>query len=98
MASREIRWTIRATQNKLAIYEYWTQRNKSVLYAQKLEKLFNEIVKIAAIYPLAGIKTEIIDVRIQIIKDFKIVYRIKGNLLEVLTIWDTRQNPEKLKF
>ncbi len=37
MASREIRWTIRATQDKLAIYEYWTNRNKSILYAQKLE-------------------------------------------------------------
>lgn len=87
MASREIRWTIKATQDKLAIYEYWTTRNKSVLYAQKLEKLFNEALKIIAIYPSSGINTELTDVRIQIIKDFKIVYRIKENILEVLTIW-----------
>lgn len=98
MASREIRWTIRATQDKLAIYEYWTNRNKSILYAQKLEKLFNEVIKIAAIYPFAGIKTEVINVRIQIIKDFKIVYRIKENILEVLAIWDTRQNPKNFKY
>ncbi|MDP2687858.1 MAG: type II toxin-antitoxin system RelE/ParE family toxin [Aequorivita sp.] len=98
MASREIRWTIKATQDKLAIYEYWTTRNKSVLYAQKLEKLFNEALKIIAIYPSAGINTELTDVRIQIIKDFKIVYRIKENVLEVLTVWDTRQNPKNLKF
>ena len=98
MASREIRWTIRATQDKLAIYEYWTNRNKSILYAQKLEKLFNEVIKIAAIYPSAGIKTEVINVRIQIIKDFKIVYRIKENILEVLAIWDTRQNTKNFKY
>ncbi|MCZ4317660.1 hypothetical protein O4H26_01525 [Aequorivita viscosa] len=70
MASSEIRWTIRATQDKLAIYEYWTNRNKSILYTKKLEKLFNEAVKVAAIYPTAGIKTAMIDVRIQIIKEF----------------------------
>ena len=97
MAPREIRWTLRATQDKLAIYEYWTNRNKSVLYAQKLEKLFNKAVQIASIYPSAGIKTDVIDVKIQIIKNYKIVYRIKENILEVLTIWDTRQNPKNLK-
>jgi hypothetical protein len=53
MASREIRWTLRATHDKLAIYEYWTNRNKSILYAKKLENLFNEAVKVAAIYPTA---------------------------------------------
>ncbi|MBK5214702.1 MAG: hypothetical protein JJE55_13685 [Flavobacteriaceae bacterium] len=64
MASREIRWTVRATQDKLAIYEYWTNRNKSTLYTEKLESLFNETMKIAAIFPFVGIQTEIIDVRI----------------------------------
>jgi toxin YoeB len=98
MASREIRWTIRAIQDKLAIYEYWTNRNKSILYVKKLENLFNEAVKVAAIYPTAGIKTAMTDVRIQIIKDYKIVYRIKEDLIEILTIWDTRQNPKNLKF
>jgi toxin YoeB len=98
MASREIRWTLRATHDKLAIYEYWTNRNKSILYAKKLENLFNEAVKVAAIYPTAGIKTAMTDVRIQIIKDYKIVYRIKEDLIEILTIWDTRQNPKNLKF
>lgn len=98
MASREIRWTLRATQDKLAIYEYWTNRNKSILYAQKLERLFNEVLKIAVNYPSAGIKTESIDIRIQIIKDFKIVYRTKENILEILAIWDTRQKPKNLKY
>lgn len=37
---QEIRWTVRATQDKLAIFEYWTHRNKSTLYAEKLEFLF----------------------------------------------------------
>tara|TARA_B100002051_G_C16551676_1_gene542913 strand:+ start:485 stop:724 length:240 start_codon:yes stop_codon:yes gene_type:complete len=76
----------------------WTNRNKSILYAKKLENLFNEAVKVAAIYPTAGIKTAMTDVRIQIIKDYKIVYRIKEDLIEILTIWDTRQNPKNLKF
>ncbi|WP_165593569.1 hypothetical protein [Aequorivita soesokkakensis] len=56
MASREIRWTIRATQDKLAIYEYWTNRNKSILYAQKLEKLFNEVIKLQQFILLQELK------------------------------------------
>lgn len=82
----------------MAIYEYWTNRNKSTLYTEKLESLFNETMKIAAIFPFFGIQTEIIDVRIQIVKDFKIVYRIKENILEVLSIWNTIQNPKNFKF
>ena len=34
MASREIRWNIKATRDKLSIFEYWTNRNKSTLYAE----------------------------------------------------------------
>jgi hypothetical protein len=56
MASREILWTIRATQDKLAIYEYWTNRNKSILYAQKLEKLFNEVIKLQQFILLQELK------------------------------------------
>ncbi len=98
MATREIRWTIRAIQNKLSIFEFWTNRNKSTLYAEKMEKLFNEIVKISAIYPLTGIKTDISNVKIQIVRDFKIVYRIKEKYIEKLNVWDTRQNPKNFEF
>lgn len=94
MVSREIRWTITATRDKLSIFEYWTDRNKSTVYAEKLELLFNETMKVAAIFPFSGINTDIRDVRIQVVKDFKLVYRIREEYLEILKVWDTRQNPE----
>lgn len=47
----------------------------NLFYMLKVVKVFKEALKIAAIYPLAGVKNELIDVRIQIVKDFKLVYR-----------------------
>ncbi|WP_026450948.1 type II toxin-antitoxin system RelE/ParE family toxin [Aequorivita capsosiphonis] len=93
MVSREIRWTLAATRDKLSIFEYWTNRNQSALYAEKLELLFNDTIKIVAIFPFAGIETNITNVRIQIVKDFKLVYRIREEYIEVLKVWDTRQDP-----
>lgn len=70
MATREIRWTVRAIQDKLSIYEYWINRNKSTQYPEKLERPFNKTMKIAATYPKAGIKTEMENVRIRIVREF----------------------------
>lgn len=98
MVSREIRWTVAATKDKLSIFEYWTDRNKSTLYAEKLEIVFNETMRIAGIFPYSGIATNIRDVRIQIVKDFKLVYRIREEYLEVLKVWDTRQSPDRFNL
>lgn len=73
MVSREIRWTIATTEDKL-------------------EVLFNETLKIAAIFPFSGLKTDIADARIQIVRGFKIVYRVRDRYLEVFKVWSTRND------
>lgn len=34
--------------------------------------------------------------RKRLIRDFYFIYRISDKQIEIVTIWDTRQNPEKL--
>jgi toxin YoeB len=98
MATREIKWTLRALKDKMAIYEYWIYKNKSISYPQKLDRLFNEVMTLTISFPYSGIETEFKNVRIRIVKHFKLVYRITDSVIEVLTVWDSRQHPKKFKI
>lgn len=48
------------------------------------------------IRPSLGKPTDIINVRIIILKDYLIFYRVDKGNIEVLTIWDSRRNPESI--
>ena len=98
MAERKIKWTLRAIKDKLGIYQYWLNKNKSIEYPEKLERLFNEAMKLTAIYPDAGIQTEIKNVRLRIVKEYKLFYRTSDDFIEILSVWDSRRDPEKLKI
>ncbi|HET7360383.1 MAG TPA: type II toxin-antitoxin system RelE/ParE family toxin [Salinimicrobium sp.] len=98
MDQRKINWTVRALENKFDIFDFWINNNSSTKYVEKLEILFNEALKTAAIFPSAGIPTEIKNVRMILVRNYKIFYRIKPDSIEVITIWDGRRNPKNLKI
>lgn len=98
MAKRKIKWSLRAIHNKIAIYEYWLERNKSPAYPEKLERLFDEAVLRAAVFPFSGIKTKNKNIRIQLVKNYKLVYHVTEIHIEVITIFDSRRDPKELKF
>jgi len=96
--ARRIIWSRRAQNDRIEIFKYWNERNKSNLYSKKLYGLFIEAVKLIAEYPEIGTPTDNKNARIKIVKDYLIIYEMeeKEQLL-ILTIWDSRQNPERLK-
>jgi len=49
-------------------------------------------------FPFSGKTTEIENVRMVIVKNYKLVYRISEELIEVITVWDGRRNPAGLKI
>lgn len=98
MATREIKWTLRALKDKMAIYEYYIHRNKSIVYPQKLDRLFNEVMTLTVSFPHSGIKTEFENIRIRIVKHYKLVYKITDTTIEVLTVWDSRKDSKNLKI
>jgi plasmid stabilization system protein ParE len=56
-------------------------------------------MKKVAEMPVSGIPTENPDVRIKIVKDYLIYYHINASkTIEVLTIWDSRRDPEKFRL
>ncbi len=86
MAKKKIIWSIRAKQDRLNIFEYWINRNKSKTYSEKLYKLFNQATKIISEHPDIGKPTDIENVRIKIIRDYLMIYEEYKNRIEILSL------------
>jgi plasmid stabilization system protein ParE len=96
MAKRVI-WSLRAQNDKKEILDYWRQRNKSNTYSKKLNELFKESIKIILDFPQIGKVTDDTKARIKIVRDYLIIYEETETQIFILTIWDSRQDPEKLE-
>ena len=79
------------------ILNYWVNRNQSHTYSRKLNKLIIEGVELLAIHPQIGRQTTKEGVRIKFIRDYALVYRDIEIELQILCIFDTRQDPALLE-
>jgi toxin YoeB len=96
--AEKVGWSLRAQNDRKKIFSYWNKRNKSNNYSIRLNRLFIEATKAISDYPKIGKITERENIRIKIVRDYLIVYKELENKIEVLTIFNSHQNPGKLKF
>jgi toxin YoeB len=92
---KKIRWTTASIIDRTIIYKYWMERNQSDVYPEKLEQLFEKSAEMISNFPNIGIKTKYRNVFSKLVRSYKIFYRIEGDEIQVLRVWDTRQNPDK---
>ena len=95
--AKQVIWSLRAQNDKKEILDYWRQRNKSNTYSKKLNELFRESIKIILDFPQIGKVTDDTKARIKIVRDYLIIYEETETQIFILTIWDSRQDPEKLE-
>ena len=95
---RQIVWTLKAQEDRIKIFTYWNDHNKSTTYSKKLDRLFKESLKLICRRPFVGKKTDKNNVRAKIVRDYMIFYEITDNHIVVLTIWGCSQDPEKSKY
>lgn len=95
--ARQVIWSRRAQNDKKEILDYWRRRNKSNTYSKKLNELFKESIQIIVDFPQIGKTTVESDTRIKIVRDYLIIYEETEMRILILTIWDSRQDPDKLK-
>ena len=95
--AKEVVWSLRARDERKQILQYWRLRNKSNAFSRKLNQLFAESVKIITDFPQIGKLTDDPNIRIKIAKDYLIAYEESETKIFILTIWDSRQDPDKLK-
>jgi plasmid stabilization system protein ParE len=91
---RRLIWTVEARNSRKNIFEYWNNRNKSKVYSNKLNLLFNENLKIVIKLPEFGKPTYYPEIKYIIISHFEIIYKITQTEIVVIDIWDTRQDPD----
>lgn len=86
---RKIIWSRRSQNDRIEIFKFWNNHNKSNAYSKKLNELFKGAIRLISEYKKA---------RIKIVRDYLIIYEIDAQeQLLILTIWDSRQDPEKLR-
>lgn len=92
----KIVWSLRALDDRKRIFDYWNNHNKSTTYSNTLNATFKQIINLISDYPHLGKRTNIEHVRLKIVKDYIIFYKITETHLIVLTIWDCNQDIKNL--
>lgn len=92
---KQIIWSKRAHNDRIEILNYWNQRNKSKEYSKKLNEIFENTAELISKYPTIGKQTELPNIRFKIVKEYLFTYRDVFESIEILTIWDSRQDPNK---
>jgi plasmid stabilization system protein ParE len=91
---KQVIWSRKAQNDQDEILHYWRKRNKSNEYSKKLRALFKAATKMIAAHPKIGRATELLYRRSKIVSNYKIIYRETETHIEILTIRDTRRNPD----
>ena len=95
--AKQVVWSLRARDDRKAILQYWRVRNKSNTYSKKLNQLFKDSIQIIKDFPQIGKTTDDSNTRIKIVRDYLIFYEETETQIFILTIWDSRQDPDKLE-
>ena len=98
MVKRKIIWSARAKLDLSEILDYYYRRNGTKIYSKKLNSNIRKSIRLLRKLSDIGIQTDVKDVRNLIFGDYNIFYRISIEIIEIITIWDSRQNPEKLNI
>ena len=94
-------WTKTALNNLEDIFEYYKYK-ASVRVARKLVKgLVKSTLKLQE-SPQIGRKEELLidrkfEYRFLVVGNYKIIYWIEDNYIKIATVFDCRQNPQKIK-
>ncbi len=92
---KQIIWSRLAQNDRFNILDYWIKRNRSTSYSKRLNQIFEDTADLISKYPKIGKRTDMKNVRYKIVKDYLFTYRETENFIEILTIWDARQDPVK---
>lgn len=95
MAKRII-WTNTAKKARREILEYWIDHNGSNIYSKKLSQLFRKKVALLKSEHYQGKPTDFENIRVSLVNNFSLFYKINKNNIIIVGIWDNRRNPEDL--
>lgn len=96
MVKRTIVWTQTAALQRRSVLKYWTIRNGSTAYAEKLISIIKDHLKVILEHPEAFKKANFPDTRESAMGHFSIFYKITSHEIIITAFWDNRQDPKEL--
>lgn len=96
MAERTVVWTDTAIKQRREILKYWTKRNNSTKYAEKLIRITKERIIVLLNNPHSYKLTNYSETREAAMGHFSIFYKTTETQLIITAFWDNRQDPKKL--
>ncbi len=97
MAKRVV-WSKKAKNQRLSIFEFWLTRTDSNRYTIKLRKAFKAATNKLKDNPFLGKQTNTADFRFLIVKYYKLFYTVTDSDIVILSVFDTRQDPDKTPY
>lgn len=97
----KILWSDSALADLEEIYDYYQSKAGSII-ARSLVKTIIQKTLILGSNPFAGMKESLLfdrplEYRYLIYKNYKIIYRSDDNIIVIITVFDSRQDPVKIK-
>jgi plasmid stabilization system protein ParE len=96
MAKRSVVWTETAARQRRNILKFWTERNGSTSFSEKLIKLIAIRIKVILGHPESFKSTTFPDTRESAMGHFSIFYKVTKEKLIITAFWDNRQDPKRL--
>lgn len=93
MDEGKIIWSKRAEKELIHILNFYIERNGNTKYSTKLLDRVEQIVDLLISYPNLGHLTENRITRVITKDEFLIFYEVIENRIEIVSLWDGRQNP-----
>lgn len=93
--AKRIVWSIQARADRQNILEYWFKRTGNKKYSLKLALQFRETIRLISLYNYLGRPTSIENIRVCVLGDYLLFYKLSERLLEVVAIFDNRRDPAK---
>ncbi len=95
MASKEIKWSIRASREFRKTLSYFNKRNGSTAYSQTLIQKTKELLNQLSTAEYLGRTTNKKNVRVLPLEVYLIFYEIQNGTIYILSFWDNRRDPKK---
>lgn len=93
---KQIIWSAKAKQELFDILEFWDTNNHSNTYALSLYQKIQINIKYISENNFIGKPTNISDVRVVVVSNYLLFYKVSKEFIEVLSIFDSRRNPDDL--
>jgi plasmid stabilization system protein ParE len=95
-------WTEKALLTRKEILDYWKNATGNNHYSLKLDLEFEKLTNLLVLYPELGKEIKNYPARSIVYRDYTIIYKVDSddsNLeIKILQVWDTRRDPDNLKF